>query len=169
MDNIQDLLFLTYQLNQDGHELDVGYYGCREIVIPDYKRPSYIRGMIEFEGKYIPVIDPSIYYRSQPTRLTNLSCILVVKHVYQCRNHQTGIILEDIEEIINLATGNYKTMAMRSLSFNIRFVVRILKKANACKLLSDTHISINLCEQQKQANADFVAFSEIVTRELAYT
>jgi len=88
MEQTQDLLFMTYQLKHNEHELDVSYYGCREIVIPDYKRPSYIRGMIEVEGKYIPVIDPNIYYLSQPTQLTNLACILVLEHVCECRSHQ---------------------------------------------------------------------------------
>lgn len=48
----------------------------------------------------------------------------------------------------------------------MRFVLKMLKKADADKLLSDTHISINFQEQQKQAKADFNAFREIVTRGL---
>ncbi len=168
MEQIQNLLFITYQLKHNERELDVSYYGCREIVIPDYKRPSYIRGMIEFEGNYIPVIDPNIYYRSQPTQLTNLACILVIEHPYECRKHQTGVIIEDIKEIMNLAAGSYKTMALKTLTFNIRFVLKVLKKADTYELLSDTHMSINLREQQKQANADFVAFSEIAGRKLVH-
>jgi chemotaxis signal transduction protein len=169
MEQAQDLLFMTYQLKHNEHELDVSYYGCREIVIPEYKRPSYIRGMIEFEGNYIPVIDPNIYYRNQPTQLTNLACILVIEHVYECRNHQTGIILEDIKEIMNLATGSYKTMPLKTLPFNMRFVLKVLKKAVVDKLLSDTHMSINLRVQQKQANEDYAAFREIVGRQLVHT
>jgi hypothetical protein len=57
-------------------------------------------------------------------------------------------------------------MASKTLPFNIRFVHKVLKKADTYKLLSDTHMSINLREQEKQADADFVAFSEIVEREL---
>jgi len=166
MEQPLDLLFMTYQLKHNEHEIDASYYGCREIVIPDYKKPSYIRGMIEFEGNYIPVIDPNIYYRSQPTQLTNLACILVIKHVHECRNHQTGIILEDIKEIMNLVTSNFRNMVLKTLPFNLRFVLKVLKRSNAYKLLSDTHMSISLCEQQKQANADFIAFSEIVERDL---
>jgi chemotaxis signal transduction protein len=168
MKQAQDLLFMTYQLKHNEHELDVSYYGCREIVIPEYKRPSYIRGMIEFEGNYIPVIDPNIYYRNQPTHLTNLACILVIEHVHECRNHQTGIILEDIKEIMNLVTGNYNNKALKTLPFNIRFILKVLKRADVYELLSDTHMSINLREQQKQANADFITFSEIVERELVH-
>ena len=166
MEQAQDLLFMIYRLKHNEHALDVSYYGCREMVIPDYKRPSYIRGMIEFDGSYIPVIDPNIYYRCQPTCLTNLACILVIEHVYEYRNHQTGIILEDIKEIMNLVTDSYKNMDLKTLPFNIRFVHEVLRRADAYKLLSDTHMSINLREQEKQANADFIAFSKIVEREL---
>jgi hypothetical protein len=70
---------------------------------------------------------------------------------------------------MNLATGSYKTMALKTLPFNIRFILKVLKRADAYKLLSDTHMSINLREQQKQADADFIAFSEIVGRELIHT
>ena len=166
MEQTQNHLFIVYQLKLNGHEQDVNYYGCREIVIPDYKTSTYIRGMIEFEGNYIPVIDPNIHCEGQPTQLTNLACILVIEHIYEYRKHRTGIIIEDIEEIINLTAGSYKTSAVKPSTFNMRFVLKMLKKADADKLLSDTHISINFQEQQKQANADFNAFREIVARGL---
>jgi chemotaxis signal transduction protein len=168
MELTQNHLFIIYQLKRNGQEQDVSYYGCREIVIPDYKTSTYIRGMIEFEGNYIPVIDPNIYYQGQPSQLTNLACILVIEHIYECRSQRTGIIMGDIEEIINLVAGSYKTSIMKPSTFNMRFVLKILKKADADSLLSDTHTSINLRERQKQANADFIAFREIVGKGLVH-
>jgi hypothetical protein len=70
---------------------------------------------------------------------------------------------------MNLATGSYKTMPLKTLPFNMRFVLKVLKKAVVDKLLSDTHMSINLRVQQKQANEDYAAFREIVGRQLVHT
>jgi hypothetical protein len=69
---------------------------------------------------------------------------------------------------MNLVTGNYNNKALKTLPFNIRFILKVLKRADVYELLSDTHMSINLREQQKQANADFITFSEIVERELVH-
>jgi hypothetical protein len=93
---------------------------------------------------------------------------LVIEHVYECRKQLTGVILQDIGEITNLAADSYKTTALKNSTFNMRFIINLLKKADTDKLLSDTHMSINLREQQIQANADFIAFSEIVERELVH-
>jgi chemotaxis signal transduction protein len=168
MEQVEDHLLMTFQLKHNEHGLDVSYYECREIVIPDYKRPAHIRGMIEFEGNNIPVVDPNLYYLSQPTQLTNLSCILVIEHVYECQKQRTGVILQDIGEITNLAAGSYMSPALKTSTFNMLFIINVLEKNDADKLLSDTHMSINLREQQKQANADFIAFSEIVERKLVH-
>jgi hypothetical protein len=69
---------------------------------------------------------------------------------------------------MNLATGSFKTMPLKTLPFNMRFVLKVLKKAVVDKLLSDTHMSIYLRVQQKQANEDYAAFREIVGRQLVH-
>jgi hypothetical protein len=65
---------------------------------------------------------------------------------------------------MNLAAGNYKTGALKPSSFNMRFVLETSKNTAANKLLSDTHMALELCERQKQADEDFAAFQKIVSR-----
>jgi chemotaxis signal transduction protein len=167
MEKTQNLLFITYKIKQKEYELEVRCCGCREIIFPDYKIPTYIKGMIEFDGNYIPVIDPKMYFENRSSELTNLTCIIVIEHFYEYQNRQTGIIIEDIEEVQNLAAGSYRSQRPNVSTVNIRFILKVLKKVNKEKLLNDTHFSIDTREVQKQANADYIAFREIVTKNLA--
>jgi hypothetical protein len=164
MEQTQSYFFIVYLLKQDRSTLEVRCRGCREIVIPEYKMPVHIRGMIEFEESLIPVIDPGIYFYDKSTQITNSTCILVIEHNHECRTRRTGILIEDMEEIMNLAAGNYKTGALKPSSFNMRFILETSKNVAANKLLSDKHMAFELCEQQKQADEDFVIFQKIISR-----
>jgi hypothetical protein len=135
-------------------------------VIPDYKMPTYISGIIEFEGSFIPVIDPGIYYQNNPVWVTNATCVLVLEHNYKSHTCRTGVLIKNIEEIMNLAAGCYKTRAFKPASFNMRFVLEIPDNVDASELLSNTHVAYELREQQKQADADFAAFREIISRSV---
>jgi chemotaxis signal transduction protein len=167
MEQTQNLLFITYKLKQKEYELEVRCCGCREIIFPDYKVPTYIKGMIEFEGSYIPVIDPKMYFEDRSSGLTNLTCIIVVEHFYEYKNRQTGIIIEDIEEVQNLAAGSYRIQPPKASTVNMRFILKVLKKVNEVKLLNDTHFSIDTREVQKQEYADYITFREIITKKVA--
>jgi chemotaxis signal transduction protein len=162
MERTQTFIFIVYQLNQHEHANEIRCLGCREIVIPDYKTPTHIRGMIECKGELIPVIDPSLYFLNKPTQATKTTCILVIQNGYGGRSRQTGVIIENDEEIMNLAAGSYKTGIAKPSTFNMRFVIEIYNNVAANIFLSDTHMAFELCEQKKQADADFLAFRDIV-------
>jgi hypothetical protein len=166
MEQMPNLFFIVYLLKQHGRSVEVRCRGCREIVIPDYKTPTYIRGMIEFEGDFVPVIDPGLFFRNQPAEVTNSTCILIVQHSDESRKRRTGVLIDDIEEIMNLAAGSYKAGALKPSTFNMGFILEIPDSAAARELLAETHTAYDLCEQQKQADADFAVFREIVSRSV---
>ncbi len=163
MEKIQNLLFIVYLLRQREHQLDVCYYGCREILIPDHKTPTHIRGIIEFDGTFVPVIDPGIFFERKATVVTNSACILVIEHIHESRTRRTGIIIEDIDEIMNLAAGSYGGGALVPSTVNMSFVTKMLDKAAANDLLSDTHFAFDLYAREKQAEADFALFQKIAS------
>jgi chemotaxis signal transduction protein len=166
MEQKQTLIFIVYLLNQHEHTDEMRCLGCREIVIPEYKTPTHIRGMIEFERELIPVIDPSLYFLNKPTQVTNATCILVIQHSHGCRSRRTGVLIENDEEILNLAAGSYKTAVVKPSTFNMRFVLEIYNNFTGNILLSNTHVAFDLYEQKKQADADFAAFRVIVSGSL---
>jgi chemotaxis signal transduction protein len=166
MELIHNILFVTFVLNRRQRDLDVRCCGCKDIMVSDYKKPTHLKGTIEFEGRIIPIVDPGTWFCGEPTRLTGSACILIVEHCYEHREIKTGILVPDTEEIMNLAAGSYASGTPKGTSFNMRFVLDIPKKIFASKFLADSHLALNLCERKKLMDDDFETFRELISRRL---
>lgn len=168
MEQIENLLYITFILNRQKRNLDIRCCGCKELMFSDDKKPPHIKGAIEFEGQYIPVVDPSLWLCGEPTRLDQSTCILVVHHTSEYRPFKTGMIIQDSEEIMNLAAGVYNQGILKGTTFNMRFVLEIPKSSFACKFLVDSHLALNLCEGKKRMDDDFVIFRKILARKVVH-
>ena len=168
MGQIQNILFITYFLKQAKLEFEVRCCGCREIIIPEYKTPVHIVGLIKIEEKLIPVIDPSIWFRGKPTGLSTSACILIVEHSYEYRQLKTGILISDIEELTNVITGSFEHRAKKKASFNIRFILELPRNAVAEDFLNDCHVRLSMSKEKKCLEDDFTAFKKVVSRGLTY-
>ncbi|MEJ2701167.1 MAG: chemotaxis protein CheW [Sedimentisphaerales bacterium] len=168
MERTQNLLFITFVFNEQGREPDIRCCGCKEMMFSNYKKPTHIKGIIEFEGRYVPVVDPSIWLCGEPTHLAGDACILVVEHSFEHRQLKTAILIPDSEEVMNLAAGVYGRSAPSQTSFNMRFVLEISKNTFANKFLADTHLALSACEERKRMEDDFTAFRKIVSRGLVF-
>lgn len=165
----ENLLYITYYLKRSTNEPDIVCKGCREIVYTDNELPSYIKGLIKFDGEYISVIDPNIYFHGQQSMLNNLACILIIEHIFEYRSCRTGIIIEDIDEIMSFAAGNYKNAALIPFTFNMNFVINALKKGHAEQFLSNTQKLLDMHEKRRhiirgslKRNCDEVIKAELV-------
>jgi len=159
MEQPRNLRFKTFLLQRRRRACHVRYTGYRQILIPDYKKSTYIRCLLEFEGKYIPVIDPNMWFRGEATQPTSSACILIVEHSFEYQKLRTGIIISDVHEVVDLAAGNFKSKTNKP-SFNMYFILQIPKKVNMNRLLSDSHLELLSLERQKQADEDFAAFEK---------
>jgi chemotaxis signal transduction protein len=137
-------------------------------MVSDYKKPTHLKGTIEFEGRIIPVVDPGTWFCGEPTRLTGSACIPIVEHNRENRQLKTGIIVPDTEEIMNLAAGSYDSGTPKGTSFNMRFILDAHKNASSNKFLADSHLTLSLCERRKLMERDFQAFRKIVSRGLIH-
>jgi hypothetical protein len=168
MEKIQDILFITYFLKQSKPEFELRCCGCREIIVPEYKTPVHIMGIIKLEEKFIPVMDPSIWFRGEPTRVTTSACILIIEHSYEYRQLKTGILISDFEELMNIIAGSYELRVPKKTSFNTRFVLELSGNAAAEDFLTDCHIQLSMSKEKKCVEDDFAAFKRIVLQGLAY-
>jgi hypothetical protein len=168
MEQIQNLLFITFVFDQKKRDLDIRCCGCKEMLLSDSKKPMHIKGVIEFEGNLVPVIDPNKWLCGESTRSDNGTCILVVRHTFEYHQFKSGILIEDSEEIMNLAAGAYNHGALKGTTFNMRFVLKIPKSAFANKFLADSHLALSLCEEQKRMDDDFAIFRKIHSRGLVH-
>lgn len=131
MEQYQNFLFITFVLQYQQNEYRARCRGCREILIPDYKTPSHIRGVIELDGKYIPVIDPRISFHGEPAELSPSACILVIEYDHEYQKRYTGVIVPDFQEVTNLVAGNYKPGTAYEPSFNVRFIKSVFEGDNS--------------------------------------
>lgn len=152
MKETQNLLFITYFLKRNKDELEVSFKGCMEIECLDYELPSYIKGMIKIEGERIQVIDPKVYFKGQQSIPGNLACILVTQCAYMNQNCRVGVIIEDIDDIMNLVVCNNKNTAFNPLTFNMNFIINALKKGPAEQFLTNTQKLYYMHEQRESDN-----------------
>lgn len=167
MEKTKNILFITFLLKQYKGEFEASCRGCREIIIPDFKKPVHIKGFIELDGKHLPVVDPGIHFRGESTELTDSTCIVIVEHIYEYRVLETGILVNNIEEVMNLVTG-CTSVKLKKLSFNGQFIHEMSKYPETGEFLADSHLKLNMCKKQKHLEDDFVAFKQITSRGLAY-
>ena len=168
MKQIKDILFMTFILEKSKPEFEVRCCGCRGIIIPEYKKPAHIMGLINSEEKHVPVIDPSIWFRGESSMLTTSSCILIVEHSYEHRQLRTGIIIRDFEELMDMIAGGYETSTRKDAAFNILFIRELPGNTESNDFLADSHIKLSLCREHKNTEDDFTAFKQIMLRGLVY-
>ena len=139
--------------------------GCRELIKLDYKKPSHIRGVIEYNGLYIPVIDPCILLLGRSSEFNSLSCILIVPHRWEYQQYYTGIITESIDEITELAACQSDANHEKNISINIRFVLDLHKSPGAESWLYENHRMLDICRNESQAERDYIAFKRICKKQ----
>jgi hypothetical protein len=139
--------------------------GCRELIKLDYKKPTHISGVIEFNGFYIPVIDPAVLLTARPSVLSNLSCILIIPHSWEYQHYDTGFIIEDIDEIMELASNESGIEPSGDISINIRFILDLRKSRNAESWLYENHRMLDICRNGSEAERDYTAFRQICSKQ----
>jgi len=126
-------------------------------MIPNYGMPTHVRGLIEFDGKHIPVIDPSVQLCNEPTKLTDSSCILIIEH----QKLHTGIVIKDIEEVMKLAAGYFESKANLGASINMHFILDINNNIQANELLAKNHRISNHLNEPK-TDEDLIRLEAVI-------
>src|SRR5579884_1770508 len=78
--------------------------GVQEITaVP--QTPSYLKGVINLRGKVIPVVDLRLKFGLQEREYTQRTCIIVVQVQSGSQAVQSGIIVDEVSEVLNLTAG----------------------------------------------------------------
>ena len=164
----QHTWFTTFLLayETESQKLNLQCIGCRELVKLDYKKPTHIKGIIEFNSLFIPVIDPCILLLGRPTPLNNLSCILIVPHKWQHQQYYTGIVIEDIDEIMEFASSQPDIEPLKGMSINIRFVIDMRKSPGVESWLYENHRMLEICRNESQIEQDYLTFKRICSEKM---
>ena len=100
--------YLAFRLGKEDFAIQV--LKVREIVgIQDItsvpQMPGYVKGVINLRGKVIPVVDLRLKFGLSEREYTQRTCIIVVQVHHGGVPIQTGIIVDEVSEVLNLAAG----------------------------------------------------------------
>lgn len=98
--------YLTFALGAEEYGLEI--LKVREIIgymeitaVP--QTPHYVKGVINLRGQVIPVIDLRSKFGMETKEITEESCIIVVEIHQDGREFSTGVVVDKVEEVLDIA------------------------------------------------------------------
>lgn len=101
--------YLTFLLGRE--EFAIRVLKVREIMgIQDTtavpQTPRYVKGVINLRGKVIPVVDLRLKFSLPEKEYSQRTCIIVVQVQMGSVSLPTGIVVDEVSEVLNLAAGD---------------------------------------------------------------
>ena len=132
--------YLTFALANEEYGLEI--LKVREIIgymditsVP--QTPDYVKGVINLRGQVIPVIDLRAKFGMETAEITEQTCIIVVETTHGNRNCSTGIVVDRVQEVLDIAGDNIEETPQFDSSVNTDFILGIGKIGDSVKILLD--------------------------------
>ena len=132
--------YLTFALGPEEYGLEI--LKVREIIgymditaVP--QTPSYIKGVINLRGQVIPVVDLRTKFGMDTTDVTDQTCIIVVETTQSDRNFSTGIVVDHVQEVLDIAGEEIEEAPQFGSSVNTDFILGMGKVGDNVKILLD--------------------------------
>lgn len=132
--------YLAFRLGKEDFAIQV--LKVREIVgIQDItsvpQMPGYVKGVINLRGKVIPVVDLRLKFGLQEREYTQRTCIIVVQVHHGDVAIQTGIIVDEVSEVLNLAAGEIEDTPDFGEDVGTPYLLGMAKVKGNVKMLLD--------------------------------
>jgi len=132
--------YLTFALGKEEYGLEI--LKVREIIgfmeitaVP--QTPACVKGVINLRGQVIPVIDLRAKFGMETTQTTEETCIIVVEISQTGRKFSTGIVVDHVQEVLDIAGDDIEPAPQFGTSVNTDFILGIGKVGDSVKILLD--------------------------------
>lgn len=132
--------YLTFALGKEGYGLEI--LKVREIIgfmeitaVP--RTPAHVKGVINLRGQVISVVDLRSKFGMEAAAKTDETCIIVVDVSQGGRKVNTGIIVDKVSEVQNIAEENIEPPPAFGASVSTDFILGMGKVGQAVKILLD--------------------------------
>jgi len=132
--------YLTFALANEEYGLEI--LKVREIIgymnitaVP--QTPAYVKGVINLRGQVIPVIDLRAKFGMETAEVTEETCIIVVEISQSDRNISTGIVVDHVSEVLDIAGEDIEESPQFGSSVNTDFILGMGKIEETVKILLD--------------------------------
>ncbi len=132
--------YLTFALAQEEYGLEIlkvrEIFGYMEITaVP--QTPEYVRGVINLRGQVIPVIDLRAKFGMDTIDVTEETCIIVVEIAQGKRTFSTGIVVDHVQEVLDIAGEDIEESPQFGSSVDTSFILGMGKIGETVKILLD--------------------------------
>ena len=148
--------YLTFALGAEEYGLEI--LKVREIIgymditaVP--QTPHYVKGVINLRGQVIPVIDLRAKFGMETVEVTEQTCVIVVEISQGGHNFNTGIIVDHVSEVIDIAGEDIEEAPQFGSDVNTDFILGMGKIGDSVKILLDIDMVL--------ASTDFSSFTEV--------
>ena len=132
--------YLTFALGAEEFGLEI--LKVREIIgymditaVP--QTPGHVKGVINLRGQVIPVVDLRLKFGMEEAEITEQSCIIVVEIDSGTRQFQTGIVVDHVQEVLDIASEQIEDSPEFGTSVNTDFILGMGKIGESVKILLD--------------------------------
>ncbi|MHC4423131.1 MAG: chemotaxis protein CheW [Planctomycetota bacterium] len=132
--------YLTFALANEEYGLEI--LKVREIIgymditaVP--QTPAHVKGVINLRGQVIPVIDLRAKFGMETTEVTEETCIIVVEITQGDRKFSTGIVVDHVQEVLDIAGEDIEEAPQFGSSVNNDFILGMGKIDESVKILLD--------------------------------
>ena len=130
--------YLTFALANEEYGLEI--LKVREIIgyidvtaVP--QTPHYVKGVVNLRGQVIPVVDIRTLFGMEPKEITDETCIIVVEINQAKRAFNTGVIVDKVSEVLDIAGENIEEAPQLGDSLDTDFILGMGKVNNSVKIL----------------------------------
>ena len=132
--------YLTFALAHEEYGLEI--LKVREIIgymditaVP--QTPHHVKGVINLRGQVIPVIDLRAKFGMETADVTEETCIIVVEISQGDRTFNTGIVVDHVQEVLDIAGENIEEAPQFGSNVNTDFILGMGKIGETVKILLD--------------------------------
>jgi len=132
--------YLTFALAHEEYGLEI--LKVREIIgymeitaVP--QTPAHIKGVINLRGQVIPVVDLRTKFGMETAEVTDQTCIIVVEITQSGRKFNTGIIVDRVQEVLDIAGKDIEEAPQFGASVDTDFILGMGKIGESVKILLD--------------------------------
>jgi purine-binding chemotaxis protein CheW len=132
--------YLTFALAHEEYGLEI--LKVREIIgymeitaVP--QTPHFIKGVINLRGQVIPVVDLRAKFGMDTAEVTEQTCIIVVEITQSGRKFNTGIIVDRVQEVLDIAGKDIEEAPQFGASVDTDFILGMAKIGESVKILLD--------------------------------
>ncbi|MBW8038787.1 MAG: chemotaxis protein CheW [Planctomycetes bacterium] len=148
--------YLTFALANEEYGLEImkvrEIFGYMDITaVP--RTPAYVKGVINLRGQVIPVIDLRAKFGMETTDVTEETCIIVVEITQGDHKFDTGIVVDHVQEVLDIAGEDIEESPKFDSSVNTEFILGMGKIGDTVKILLDIDKVLNSDDLAKYAGA----------------